>query len=955
MSNLGQTNENINQLSNSINKTVISTDNLGRAFKSLSAVLPIRELIKIEDAYSQLHRISVITTKDLDNLKSKMEALSKVTDNYAKHTLVEMSSRFLQSTSSLTQFTNQHEKLIETFTRVYRQDAPRYLDALTKVSEQMPVLALRTATASRSMNTLIEVFQRGGPDALSAYQTSLRKVGEQTSKTADTLSDAFKRLETSYDNLKTKIGSSGSTLLKPVVDFAAENPMTAGIGLLGASGVAGNYALNSFASRFGGGGRGSAAGGGQASFSKFGRYAFKARSAAASNVGGMNGFMAGAGLYAIAQASNTMDDEEGRSYADQGGTYVGRYGSIGGAVLAGGAVGGPLGALAAGGYSVYQQASEANDFIAQNASGGALRKAGIEKGQYLGREQAKLAEALYLEREQNAISRTISEKGIKEGTAAEASFGVDLFMKKSEGYEKQSKAAGVRIEDREHFERQAVINTMNARNYSQVGLQFANSEYASAASLAQFGLEFGGKIDTAALGAGFASRRGSLGVEARAFKDDPAKLNEIAVKQLQLKKEEVQMSTIVEDQDMKRLEFAKESARLGGATLNDLNAIYDAQVGILKVEADRTKENEFLSKKFENQARAIEAQKSQLTLMQTLAPMAFAKQSIGLTTMSTPSTQGRQMRIGISELDAKLERARQFGTPEEVFALEQEQRQAVNAYTFNQSVTKPLYELETQHMGIKQRMESQGMVGATGQSTVLENQIAAKEKLIELDKQLDDLAKNRLKVEIDALKTHLEQNKAYGVEREQVQFEASMANKQVSFLQSMKMPAMMIMGALKEAKQGDINERNSLRTELEMKRNNPDTDPAEIRRLQSQIKDKEIQIAQKFDVQRRTYAEQFTAQMINMPSGSYLNPNMTSQYSLMGSGYYTGKSQGGGAGATYQSQMEAMFGPGMDERSGAEQVIEAMLGAFDKGLTVSGTVNVEDGSTNLTLTKTNGQ
>jgi hypothetical protein len=239
---------------------------------------------------------------------------------------------------------------------------------------------------------------------------------------------------------------------------------------------------------------------------------------------------------------------------------------------------------------------------------------------------------------------------------------------------------------------------------------------------------------------------------------------------------------------------------------------------------------------------------------------------------------------------------------------------------------------------IQQKQAFRGVFGVTGpeeQIKDISGEIQSRQE--QIDQQLvSGVEKDRVQREIEILEVKKQYIEATEVSLRQQERQNELINGQLQIATVLKVP-MTVLAQLRGAA------LEGARNELAILEQNRETTVNTIQKLQASDKldtdereklfqiDKKIlgarsAIAQQFDVQRRTLAEQFTEQVVNAPSGSYLNPNMLSQFATQGPGYFQGISQAGSMKGTYSSQLQTMFGEGITEKSTFEQFADKLLG-----------------------------
>lgn len=954
MSNLVQTSENLNQFNTVIDKSVLSVDRLGSSLKSLSHILPIKEVIAIENEYSRLNRTLALTTADIEKLKGKVDELSKASAYYSKQTLTEMTAGFIRSTSALALFTQAHDQLVAKFASVYRQDAPQYLKAFTQISEQMPVLASRMKNASTSVTTLIEVFQRGGREGLSGYLTAINKVSSETSRTTETLSDSFKKLEASFDNLKTKIGGSGSGFLKGIIDFAAQNPGTAGIGITSVTSAAGYFAGKSILdyglSRLGGGGSG---GIGPQQGPNVPLKALLSNPRWAANYlmrGGLRmptlgGLLGGGALMSAGEliqgAFPTNEDGQNAPHA------FGQLTSIAGAGLAG-SQGGPLLALGAMTLEAGRQI-----YGAVKNRGGDRKKAIEDAVESVRRRGRELDYGDY--ESQNILSTASS---VKEGSVDETLINMKAAIAKSKGRLRGAANATLSEEERNKYTEEGIVALNAARQSFDLSNLQSQLPLNLAVSQMQQGAKFGtlSDSDIENVTSKIQKRREVLNIQLSTLdQNDPRALqekNKIQQEFLQLKELELTKNVALIDQARRYSDIALKEKEIFSSNIT--SSVEELRIQKQLAE-EKAKQLESTGKAADKlgaaekrlEARMLERQAAIKEQIVPLTQLSLEKARIGYTTMSTPQMQLSTFDKRIEEINEKLKTASSTERAE----LIKEYYDIIDPSKVtesNKALTKGSLREFTQFQRRQFQTETeisrvQGMAGAYGETGVdtqrnvlLLQRTQIEEKLrYEQSKNNDDAVK-RYEIERDILDVKLKQIDTYQRERQTLEFNRNMVGSQTQLLEAMKAPAMLLGNMRGKAMQAEQAILVNLKQEYDMKKASGQTDEKELMRLQEAIANQKVKIAQQFDIARRTFAEQFTEQTLGTSNGSYLFSNKMDNYSLLGSGYYAGMSQSiaqqGGrnrsmaTGKTYQAQVSAMFGPGIDERSQWEQLATSLIG-----------------------------
>ena len=271
---------------------------------------------------------------------------------------------------------------------------------------------------------------------------------------------------------------------------------------------------------------------------------------------------------------------------------------------------------------------------------------------------------------------------------------------------------------------------------------------------------------------------------------------------------------------------------------------------------------------------------------------------------------------------------------------ENKKREAtLNAYNLSLQekqleVEKKRLSLSSREIGFGGTMARLGLGGGaySAQAGDIERKNYLNSKEMTDMEKTDTLLKQRNDEERKTLDVRLAVIDSYDAERSKLEAQQHLLSNRVSMYQSLGM-GVQAAKVIRESITGDQGILTSLLNQFTATKNDPNLpDPAKadrLLRLQSQISDKQLEIVNKYNIQRRTLAEQESANVINMPNGSYINPSSMSGFGMLGSGYFTGSSMYGNNRpnmGTYQTQVAARFGGGMDERSPVEQFLGVMLG-----------------------------
>lgn len=249
---------------------------------------------------------------------------------------------------------------------------------------------------------------------------------------------------------------------------------------------------------------------------------------------------------------------------------------------------------------------------------------------------------------------------------------------------------------------------------------------------------------------------------------------------------------------------------------------------------------------------------------------------------------------------------------------------------------KEIAELSMQkfEVGFGGRMSRLGVIGgalSTTQQDVEQQKRLNSPEMLALEKIQPLLkAKNDEERKTLELKTQLVDK--YNAEGQIIQGQQHLLANRVSMFQAMGLGVQ----AAKEIGKSirvDAEDVQRLQRQMAEIKANPNLNPEQKRGAlidqQNKISDAQLAMVNKYNIQRRTLAEQEAANVINMPNGSYINPSGISGYGMQGSGFFTGSSMYGAnrpKQGTYQTQVAARFGEGIDERTPAEQFIKSLVG-----------------------------
>ncbi len=207
----------------------------------------------------------------------------------------------------------------------------------------------------------------------------------------------------------------------------------------------------------------------------------------------------------------------------------------------------------------------------------------------------------------------------------------------------------------------------------------------------------------------------------------------------------------------------------------------------------------------------------------------------------------------------------------------------------------------------------------------------------------NDESVKQYKVQIDNLELQKQRLVSYEKEKQALEFQGSMISKRIEIFRNLGLPfaAAQMMGE-------EIGNLQKQAGNIQKDVQNPNLSPTQRQESAKLLQDKQAQIAQTLNVQRRTLGEQFAESIIGGASGTYLNPGAVSGFASQGSGYYQGISQSRMKGGTYSGQLQALGEAagieGLNERSPWEGVVQQLLGNINdilkQGLTVQGVIDI---------------
>ena len=970
------TNENLNLFNEQVDKSMISVDRLGSALKSLSNILPIQDVMKLQDGFANLNRTLALSSSEVTKLNKAVDTLATQTSQYSRVELGGMIAAIAKSNSALCSNIANVEKLTKAFSNAYKQGAPQFLQLYVKMNETLPQLQARTDALSDSVTTLNEVFKVGGKEGLSAYLTSIGKISEETLKTEDTLSNSFKRLEKTFTDFKTKVGEGTSGILKGVVDLAGGSD----VGMLGV-GVAsllggkafGRQALGGLGKALGlpGGSGGSNSinmGGYQRSSQGIGspvspvpRVGNLAGPSYLSRVGGFakdNAGTLGAAAYFYGQSRGDED-------------MIGKGSSLAGAGGVGLAMGGPIGAalavIAESGRQIYSAVSGKKDLI------GTAKSEGEDNIDAIRVRGAKL-EAGIMEVEAARKRRRVASEGSAQ----------DYMNQTSDALEDAgfSEAAANTVGSAKARADSAALR-FKARELSAKGYTIASAQYGSSLTQYQAGLGFdpfngssGGAMRDLGLRERSINSRIST-LTAGGANDEAAQVSQLKAELANIRREKLDLE---QSGAQKRSDFFGGSASLSntqaqggllGGSLSDYTRYTELQkiavddqireLEIVKQIAEKHKSVEGVLKA-ENQIQALKNQKSQIELEQTAKSLQLLQNRFTLQQKTAQLGTLKGAGSTLTALNAEsgfvgdqleMERKGQIKLSyEQKLALQQRKGELDVDTRFQKNVALPLQSAETQRQAYEVTTSAAGAIGAQEQLEMAKQRLDYLKQEIELQQKngnvIDKNAQIMNEANQKALEIQITKIKSFGQEQQQLNFQKDVNAKQLQIAQLTKNP-FVASRLYREQIELSKKEIEVLNKKLEVARSQgKGEDSLEVQNIKSEIMSAKVNVAQQLDFQRRTFAEQFTAQTINMPTGSYLFPGATSDAQNLGSAYYEGISQNGPKmnNRTYQSQVAGIFGEGASERSSYEELAGSIIDGLSSNDTVLNVRLVDDNGAN---------
>lgn len=959
---LESSNENLSLFREQIDKSLVSIDRLGSALKGLANFLPIQEIIKIQDGFSNLNRTLALNSTEITKLNKSLETLTNNTRQYAKTELANMITIIAKSNAAISTNIQTIEKLTSTFSNAYKQGAPQFLQIYVKMNETLPQLQSRTLALSTSVTTLNEVFKVGGKEGLSAYLASIGKISEQTLKTEDTISSSFKRLEKTFTDFKTKIGESQSGALKNILDVGGGSDLGMlglGAGSLLLTKYLGSRALGGVGKALGlGGGTGAntismnppytpqtAAYGGMPN--PFGGAAQKAGGFVRNNAGLLGG---AAYLY----GSANQDSGLGRGASVAGAFGVGY--SIGGQGLTGVAVG-TASAVGESGRSIYGAYQDHKAMIAK------ARQEGLDQIQAVKMRGAELENGGW-----DAIQRRRNR-----GKASEGSF-EDYSNLANDAIED----AGIKHHVSTLFNDQKGV--ADAALLRQTGLGFSNRSYGIAN--AKFGSEnsiLNSNLDTNPFKASSASSLFALDDRSKAINsrlgaltagganDNPEAVAQLQAELASLNREKFGVKTA--GSSAKASFFGNQAGLAGaqaqntlqnGGSLSDYNKSVEDQKKAVELSIDELKNVRDIAVEMgrkkdvlkadtdiqaaKNQLVQIELDKSSKTLQ--IMQNAFSLKQKGLSLGSLKGAGSELVSLNAESDFVKQQLADDASgkiklTYEQKLGLQQKQKELGLQTNYQSKVAVPIANAQASAQIAEIQANSSGAMGAQEQVALAEKRLEILKQIVKLETENTENNDTNAKAVAEANQKgaalQLLKLKTFGQEKQNIDFEKDMNSKKLQVAQLSGNP-FLASKLYKEQMELSQSELARLNKELEFARTKEgkSENSAEVQGIKSKIATEQVNIAQQLNFQRRSFAEQFTQQTLNMPNGSYLFPGATSEFQNVGSAYYEGISQNGpkNKNRTYQSQISSIFGEGTSERSSYEQ----LAGSLIDGLTASDTV-----------------
>lgn len=909
-SNIGNTGQELQSLSSHITDTSTKIDVLRNVWNKFHTSLQVDSIRKIEAAYGTLNRTLVSTKRETESLVTNITNLSKVTDYYTKQQLVQMAVELKSSTSALTLFNRESVNLISTFTQIYKRDAPEFLKVLNQISDRSPILAARMKSASTSFTTMFEVFKNGGSTGVSAYLASINQMEKETKSTTDNIDDMFNKVFSNINKRALDLSTNFTETFGSLIRTLGTGNLSSGLFGLGALG--GALGLR----------KGLEVG------SDF--FIGKQQGFLGKAMGALPGVATGGALaYGFSGANPFSNPIEGLL-------------GLGGAAYAGSKIMGPLGAPVGAAFelgfqarnsAIYGGSSKLNEEGFDSELG--RRVQGVEEAHkdksFLGlgglfgnnselqSQRIKVIQSYYKEKAakreredqifnmpafENSLAAASSKvgNGIEEGSSQEAAAFSEVIKNQVLHYQSMLKTDLTREERNRVLGKELPQAYQQLQYFSgrttrlgQLSLAGAESRYgfAAATGISDIAMNRGGVVSSlrGGLESNIQNLQGEREVQAL-VKTEEAKVRvqQIDNEILSNKQRLIELSSVEANAEKQLLAFAHEK-------MNILAEQVSVQGGdFTKVKASR----ELLLKYWDEEISKTEK----------------------LLSVEKNETKQEELRVKLMQEGLQKEQASLAIRQLSVSALQAEvqNRQALRNFF---GVGGPEERLGDIHDTIREK-----------QKQLSENTVSGTDR-------------TRVENEVKILQMQEEYIRNTELPLRNIQRQNELISAQAGLYQTLHAPA----AALSRIKQQELQ---GLQQELQQLVKNRDVMQNQQAILEAQlgeggfkeamqkqdiaITQMQTKIASSFDFVRRSYAEQYTATMLGMPSGTYLNPTEMSQYSMLGPSYTTGVSQYGGRRGTYQSQLEGIFGAGTNERTSFEHFFEKITG---QGLQLSGSVRVD--------------
>lgn len=972
----------LGDLSASLNTVTTKVGALETAYQSLEKVFDIGGIRDIEKNYRTLTQTLSASNKEVELIKKSVEELSKITAYYSKQELSGMISKLREGTSAVSLFTKEHDKLIEKFTGAYRQGAQEYLTTLSKLSDAMPLFSTRVKQSALDLDSLYQAFKVSGKEGVSAYIKNIESASQATDKSAQNINDKLSKISKTLKNFSTTVGQglSSSFSQNPIATvggLGAVGGMLQGAGglasiggnMLSSVGLGGvNKALSSYDM------------GATANYNpNYGSFRNFLNSGSR-NVGGSylsraGGVAAGGGAFLLGQS--LQDGQDPSSLQATGGRAL----SIGGAGFAGfqvaGIPGAAVAATAASAHSIYKFFDDTtgpswHDRRVAGDPGTPEYKAKMREAQ----EQRN--EGMYFQSFEDTAQKKIgSFKGDRYSSAA--------YLNESSAYGDTATKIGDEINrlkdkvtdgtanqsEQQRFERLSAMYggyRSQAENRGNLAVGIAGSALEGVSSRQQIAISTGyGDVNQ---GGGISATQDVIKTLqsqlALTPQSDIAKRQQIQTQIAQAQSGGMYSASTVNNQSTLTgagLSLQGLSARAGqqnfGSSYDELNKTTEKQKeqyelikktelsnAAIAISLGQTRTaQEALNRAAESevQIKGLSNQEYQRSLSLRLQDLSVTQKARGY------NTEGTGAVSSLSSLQENLKVAMSIADPKNLNATTAEKEQA------NRDIRDYQNQIKGQNVAIALKgtqisnqyqagaLSALGPGGQYTEETLNQNQAA--ELKIRLAQELDPLQKADIENQLRIIDLKQKLISSYGKEAQNLQFQSDMISKRITLYQSLGLPLQAAKEMGEQVKVGVENIAN-LRKEYQVKEA-AGANKGELQDVQKRILDAQVSVAQSLNFQRRSLAEQFTDQAINLGTGSYLNPMSPSGYAMFGSGYFTGKSQGGKSPGTYQNQLQTVLGPGVDERSPWEQAITSVIGnlndTLSKGVSISGSINIDSG------------